>query len=297
MKFCPKCKQTKDESEFQVCRINKTGLQCYCRSCRSRQVKFFWLQKDIGENEKQCLKCRTVKPKSEFRKDASKKDLLHPFCKTCKAKQDREYSDRNKDKIKEYRKRTVEITRERRRIQRIPVAEQLNAKKREWNKKNKELIRAYAREYSKREPQEKKRARSKRNWTRNREKILSRMRDKYYSDPMFRLTTIMRANIHSRLKHNTSTAHYFDILGYSPEDLLRYIEKKMLPGMSWENYGRDWEIDHKIPVAAFNFQTTNDIDFKRCWALKNLRPLWKFENRSKSDNVEKPFQPCLAISL
>jgi hypothetical protein len=65
--------------------------------------------------------------------------------------------------------------------------------------------------------------------------------------------------------------------------------------MNRENYGLFWEVDHKIPVAAFNFQTPEDPDFKKCWSLKNLQPLGKSENRRKQDRVDKPFQPSLTI--
>lgn len=84
-------------------------------------------------------------------------------------------------------------------------------------------------------------------------------------------------------------------IGYSIEALKRHLEKQFLPGMTWENYGK-WHIDHIIPKAAFNIESVNDIDFKRCWALKNLRPLWAHDNCSKRDTLEKPFQPSLTIA-
>jgi hypothetical protein len=64
--------------------------------------------------------------------------------------------------------------------------------------------------------------------------------------------------------------------------------------MTWENYG-DWHIDHKIPVSAFNFSKASDIDFKRCWKLSNLQPLWAAQNVSKGNKLERPFQPSLAF--
>jgi hypothetical protein len=67
--------------------------------------------------------------------------------------------------------------------------------------------------------------------------------------------------------------------------------------MSWDNYGSYWHIDHEIPVKAFNFKTPADIDFKRCWALKNLRPLSAFHNKSKGAKVDRPFQPSLAMAI
>jgi len=40
-------------------------------------------------------------------------------------------------------------------------------------------------------------------------------------------------------------------------------------------------IDHIKPVASFNYTTTECVDFKKCWALKNLQPLWATDNLSK----------------
>jgi hypothetical protein len=67
--------------------------------------------------------------------------------------------------------------------------------------------------------------------------------------------------------------------------------------MSWDNYGTVWEIDHNIPVAAFNFDKPEHLDFKLCWDLKNLQPLEVSLNRSKNDRISKPFQPALAIEI
>jgi hypothetical protein len=34
---------------------------------------------------------------------------------------------------------------------------------------------------------------------------------------------------------------------------------------------------------SFKFETPEDPDFKACWALSNLRPLWSTDNIRKSD--------------
>jgi len=94
--------------------------------------------------------------------------------------------------------------------------------------------------------------------------------------------------------------HWEDLVGYTAEQLKAHLEKRFKPGMNWENYGRKgsekrWEVDHKIPIDAFNFQRPEDVDFKKCWALKNLQPMWGFDNRSKNAKLEKHFQPSLTI--
>jgi len=86
------------------------------------------------------------------------------------------------------------------------------------------------------------------------------------------------------------------LVGYTVEDLKSHIEKQFDTDMNWDNYGLNgWHIDHKIPRGAFNYSKTTDDDFKRCWALKNLQPLWAKENIRKGKRLEKHFQPSLSF--
>jgi len=64
--------------------------------------------------------------------------------------------------------------------------------------------------------------------------------------------------------------------------------------MTWDNYGK-WHIDHIVPIKVHNFSKVEDEDFKRCWALKNLQPLWGYENISKGAKIESHFQPMLVF--
>lgn len=85
------------------------------------------------------------------------------------------------------------------------------------------------------------------------------------------------------------------LVGYDSETLKKHLEKKFRSGMTWENYGTAWHIDHKIPISAFNIHSYLDIDFMKCWSLKNLQPLWARENLLKSGKLEVPFQPSLPM--
>lgn len=87
----------------------------------------------------------------------------------------------------------------------------------------------------------------------------------------------------------------FSLLGYSLEELRFHLETQFKEGMSWDNYG-DWHIDHKVPLSVFNYSTPDDLDFKRAWALSNLRPLWSKENIAKNNRISEPFQPSFAWS-
>lgn len=72
------------------------------------------------------------------------------------------------------------------------------------------------------------------------------------------------------------------LVGYTVIDLMSWLEKMFTPGMGWHNIG-EWHIDHIIPKSSFVYQHPEDEEFKACWALTNLRPLWAIDNLKKSN--------------
>lgn len=75
-------------------------------------------------------------------------------------------------------------------------------------------------------------------------------------------------------------------LPYTFVELKKYIESLWEPWMNWDNFGQylpklwvdndvstwRWNIDHIIPHSTFNYFSMEDDDFKKCWAITNLRP-------------------------
>jgi len=113
-----------------------------------------------------------------------------------------------------------------------------------------------------------------------------------------RLNMNLSRNIRQTLtKGSKANRHWESLVGYTIAQLEKHLEKLFKPGMTWANYGKIWEIDHKIPIVVFNFNKPEHIDFRLCWSLKNLQPLGIKENRSKGAKLEKPFQPSLKINL
>lgn len=83
------------------------------------------------------------------------------------------------------------------------------------------------------------------------------------------------------LQKNCSTKLLID---YTIEELKKHLEEQFTHKMNWNNFGKYWELDHKIPCSWFHFKSTKDKAFKICWSLENLQPLKKETNHAKQDN-------------
>lgn len=97
---------------------------------------------------------------------------------------------------------------------------------------------------------------------------------------MFRLYTNFGNAVRHSLIYGKRRASWETILGYTRHDLRNHLEAQFTNGMSWDNYG-EWHIDHIRPVVSFLFSTIEDENFKQCWALDNLQPLWAHDNLTK----------------
>lgn len=75
-----------------------------------------------------------------------------------------------------------------------------------------------------------------------------------------------------------------EMLGCPVMDLKHHLEQQFTLGMSWENYGTLWHIDHIRPCSSFDL--TDVEEQKRMNHFTNLQPLWAEENRKKGDTYE-----------
>ena len=62
------------------------------------------------------------------------------------------------------------------------------------------------------------------------------------------------------------------VLGYNIEEVKRHLEYFFDDEMSWGNYGEVWGITFFIPRRLYKFSSLKSEEFKKCWALKNLKP-------------------------
>lgn len=206
---------------------------------------------------KVCTKCKVHKPFTDFPKDKSLKDGYNSWCRACYVEKSIEWAKNNPQKAKE-------------RLEK-------------WKGNNFDRKKELDRQ-----------------WRINN---IDRYRENHRKSEARRRATIkgnldcrMVAGIGAALNRNKHGRKWQDLVGYTLSDLQRHIEKHFTDGMSWENRS-EWHIDHIIPKSAFNYEKPEDIDFKKCWALKNLRPMWAIDNMRKQDNLDKPFQPSLMIGV
>lgn len=83
---------------------------------------------------------------------------------------------------------------------------------------------------------------------------------------------------------NNTWKKYFD---FTIEEARQHLEKNFKEGMSFQNHGKLWHIDHIIPIAAMPFSTIDDDNFKKLWHYTNLDPKYIKDNivkHSRHDN-------------
>ena len=121
---------------------------------------------------------------------------------------------------------------------------------------------------------------------------------RYRNDPAYQIRIRMANAIRISLRRRSSRkiGRWEELVGYTASDLRAHLVSTLPAGATWQDFmdGR-LEIDHKVPLAAFNYQHAGDLDFRRAWAMSNLQLLWTADNQSKSDKLDEPFQPSLGF--
>lgn len=270
MKQCLKCKEIKNKSEFGKQKGRKDELNIYCKFCIKKCAwlrrnpdslityeEFLQQKEDIKLliNVKYCSKCKNIKEFENFSKRKNTKDGLNFWCKECESKNASRYYKKHKDKIKKATKQWNEENKEKKKkIDKI------------YCDKNKIAIMLKKRIYSKKR----------------------RKNDVYYS-----LKLNVSHSINEALKKSYNSKNGLSCLQFLPytiQELKEHLEKQFEPWMNWNNHGllkndgvQKWQIDHIIPHSSFHYESMDCEEFRKCWALENLRPLEAFANRLKGN--------------
>jgi len=195
-----------------------------------------------------------------------------------------EYLKEHPEKKKEYSKRhRLKVRKDPQKLERL-----------------REYFREYAKIWRKKNPEKKKesdrKSRIKRReknkilyqiWVKNNpEKMKINQRRAYIkrkNNPKCRVDDSMRILIWRALKGKKAGRKWEILVGYTIEDLAKHLESQFDDKMTWDNYGNYWEIDHIKARSLFYYESPEDLDFQKCWALENLQPLEKIANRQKGN--------------
>lgn len=116
------------------------------------------------------------------------------------------------------------------------------------------------------------------------ETIINNYIKKIREDVMFKIVDRLRRRSQKYIKKTGLTN--MELIGCSRDELKVYIENKFENGMSYDNYG-EWELDHVRPLASYNLENVDEII--ECFNYRNIQPLWKNNNRTKSSYYEKKY--------
>lgn len=109
---------------------------------------------------------------------------------------------------------------------------------------------------------------------------------KYKENPKFRLNQIIGSGIRKSLKGKKNGRYWESLVSFTLVELMAHLELLFDKGMTWEDRGK-WHLDHIKPISLFNFKNTDDPEFKECWSLSNLQPLWAKDNLDKSNKYKE----------
>ena len=104
--------------------------------------------------------------------------------------------------------------------------------------------------------------------------------------PKNKISRAIAENIRHCLKGRKCSRRWESIVSFTLQELKQHLESQFQEGMTWDNYGYyGWHIDHIIPISFFQYNSSDDVEFRMCWRLKNLRPLWATENMQKGNKL------------
>lgn len=244
-KKCTKCNEEKDYAYF----YSRNGKPvARCKKC---------------ENEQKMLYKRKARQKARERKIASGKikvatNANNMVCREC----DREL---HKSNFRHNRRKCTDCERKHGREYRRGDVGKNKAKK--WAEENPERMTELQADW----------------YQNNKEDINKKNVDRYQNDPIYKLTKKHHQLLQNAIKSNggdkiikhvkCSRTEFKTWTGYCFDD-----------NMDFDNYGKDWHIDHVIPIKQFDL--TDKKQIKLCFNWRNTMPITAKKNMNKKANVD-----------
>ena len=243
---------------------------------------------------KKCGRCQIVKEDGEF--SASQLKASGGVCRPCCTEKARDYRNIHRDKVrkyeKEYRPKYLEEHKEEKVAYQQEYYQENKEEFKAASKKHRDANRdeaiAYAKQYYQDNKDELKEQAKEYRQEHKEERRVSQNNARK-NNPMAKIHHNVSGLIRITIQRNGSSKDnnsIIDHIGYSIEQLKEHLEKQFEPWMTWNNWGKYdtktwdnnnqmtwiWQIDHIIPQSDLPYTSMEDDNFKKCWALTNLRP-------------------------
>lgn len=249
-KECKTCKETKDITCFRKQR--RECKECVNKKYRNESISLLNIERLI------CTGCNTEKDINNFRP-------RHKVCKACVNDNMRVYFkdhyEKNKVKYKNKEKERNKV-----------ILENLDENTMKECRDCKLSKSVFEFRLNRGQCKECERI-SNKNYTKNK-------RD---NDPLYKLISVCRIRLIQALGLENKKDKTIEYLGEDIQLIKNWLEYNFDDKMTWNNHGEYWHIDHVIPVSKFNLKDEDDV--YKCFNWKNLSPLTKEKNLSKSNNI------------
>ncbi len=219
-----------------------------------------------------CTKCGIEKTTDMFEKKRRQCKQCRCADKVASFHRNPERMKRELEKKREYHKNNLETIKAKKKIYRAANDEHIKEKKKEYYEKNKEYCNAKNKEWRENNPE------------RTKELATNRWRERYATEPEFKIKCCLRARTYDAINRGTKSATTMELLGCTIDFYRDYLEFQFDDKMTWENQGSYWHIDHIIPCSAFDL--TDPEEQRKCFNFNNTRPLEASENLRKGDKLD-----------
>jgi hypothetical protein len=217
----------------------------------------------------------------------NKKYLTEEERKEAKRLYNKEYREKNKEKIKELQSNWLKNNPDY--FKDLAKSEKEIKRKKEWVKNNLETNKQIKKEWVKNNPDKVKESKNK--WLEKNPNYYNQyIKERSKTDFIFKLSNNIRCLIRNSIKRNGFDKNNTtkNILGCTIEEFKQYLESKFEPWMSWNNYGLyngteeyGWDIDHIIPSSLAN----TEEELLKLNHFSNLQPLCSKVNRDIKKNI------------
>lgn len=104
---------------------------------------------------------------------------------------------------------------------------------------------------------------------------------RYHNNPNYRFIRVQRSRISIALKNKDKNS--IEYLGCSSEQYFNWLQYNLNNSFTIDNYGKEWHIDHVIPISNFNIMDEKEQSIAFNW--RNTMPLSVKNNLQKGVKI------------